>query len=410
LPAPASEEATPDCGLDPPDDDPQQERIARLASLGVERWHAAGIRGKGVKIAVLDTGFRNYRSLLGKALPRQVTVRCFRDDGDFEGRDSQHGILCSEVLHALAPEAELLLATWEPSSPEQFLQAVRWAKQQGARVLSCSIIMPSWSDGEGGGPVHAALAQIVGSGKGPGDMLCFASAGNTARRHWSGPFQNAGDGYHEWRPRCKENRIKPWGEERISVELCCPAECRYQVQVHASPAGIEVGRATSGGPSNRGCAVVRFTPQPGQRYRLKLRHADGPARPFHVVVLGGELDCSVPHGSITFPGDGGEVLAVGAVDAKGQRLAYSSCGPNSLRPKPDFVAPVPFTTLWRDRPFTGTSAAAPQVAGLAALCWSRNPGWTAEQVRDTLRHWAKDLGQPGHDCETGYGQVLLPPP
>jgi subtilisin family serine protease len=101
-------------------------------------------------------------------------------------------------------------------------------------------------------------------------------------------------------------------------------------------------------------------------------------------------------------------MAVGAVNHIGTRATYSSCGPNSHRPKPDFVAPVPFASLWRSRPFSGTSAAAPQAASLAALCWSRHPNWSAEQVRSALREAARDLGPSGHDWETGYGMIALP--
>ena len=113
----------------------------------MDRWQHTGYRGQGIKIAILDTGFRGYRDQLGKMLPARVQTRCFRDDDKFEAKNSQHGILCAEVLHALAPEAELLFANWEPDHPEQFLDAVGWARKQGARILSCSLIMPSWSDG-----------------------------------------------------------------------------------------------------------------------------------------------------------------------------------------------------------------------------------------------------------------------
>src|SRR5262249_54023002 len=163
---------------------PARERQQILARLGVERWHTAGHLGQGVKIAILDSGFRGYRAHLGTALPRNVVVRSFRDDGNLEARDSQHGILCAEVLHALAPRAELLLANWEPDRPDRFLAAVRWAREQGARIVSCSLIMPSWSDGEGGGAFNAALAELLGRGDSMSDLLCFASAGNTAQRHW----------------------------------------------------------------------------------------------------------------------------------------------------------------------------------------------------------------------------------
>ena len=78
------------------------------------------------------------------------------------------------------------------------------------------------------------------------------------------------------------------------------------------------------------------------------------------------------------------------------------------RPKPDLVAPVPFPSLWRPRPFSGTSAASPQAAGLASLVWSKHPDWTAAQVWTALRQAAHDLGPPGHDYETGYGLIHLP--
>jgi subtilisin family serine protease len=129
---------------------------------------------------------------------------------------------------------------------------------------------------------------------------------------------------------------------------------------------------------------------------------------FHLVALGANLDYTTPSGSIPFPADGPEVIAVGAVYASGQRAAYSSCGPNSLQPKPDLVAPVPFPSFWRPRPFSGTSAAAPQAAALAALLWSKHPLWTAAQIRQALCTSARDLGPPGHDFETGYGMIRLP--
>src|SRR4029078_4500609 len=98
-------------------------------------WHGAGHRGEGVKVAVLDTGFRGYRNALGQVLPAQVRVRSCRKDGRLEARDSQHGVLCAEVIHHLAPEAELLFANWEPETPTAFLDAVRWARGAGARGL-----------------------------------------------------------------------------------------------------------------------------------------------------------------------------------------------------------------------------------------------------------------------------------
>jgi subtilisin family serine protease len=386
-------------------------RQQHLERLGLPRWHEHGCRGQGVKVAILDSGFRGYRDFLGKGLPQFVKARSFRFDRDLEARDSQHGILCAEVVHALAPDAELLFATWEPDSPRAFLDAVRWARTEGARIISCSLIMPGWSDGEGGGVIHQALARQLGSGYGARDVLCFASAGNTAQRHWTGEFRPDALGRHQWSGRQHANVLTPWGGERVIVELYGPEHLAYELEVFESAGGTRIGSARLGAdPQQGGRAIVRFEPAAHAAYHVTLRgpRAASPHEKFHLVVLGGNLQYATAQGSIAFPGDGAAVYAVGAVDGLGQRISYSSCGPNSALPKPDFVAVVPFPSQCRDRPFAGTSAAAPQAAGLAAVLWSSQLPSTPAQIVAALRNAAEDLGPPGHDCETGYGLIRLP--
>jgi hypothetical protein len=323
---------------------PALERKLHLANLGVERWHRQGHRGQGIKIAVLDSGFRDYRRFLGKGLPEHVKVRSFRKDQDLEARDSQHGILCGEVLHALAPDAEIMLVNWDPDSPQAFLDAVRWAKSQGARIMSCSLIMPSWSDGEGCGEVHRGLAPLLA------DALFFASAGNTAQRHWCGPFSPNDTGWHRWRDDVTDNTLTPWGKDRVAVEFYGPTHSSFEVSICNSATGDAIGRSLLQVDATKkaGRAIVRFEPEAETAYQVKVRCIDSP--------------------DSTFP------------------------------------------SLCRDRPFAGTSAAAPQAAGLAAVLWSSRPNWTPNQVTQALREAALDLGPPGHDCETGYGLIRLPRP
>jgi subtilisin family serine protease len=387
-----------------------RSRQEHLERLGAPRWHERGWRGQGVRVAILDSGFRGYRSYLGKGLPAAVRTRSFRADGDLEARDSQHGILCAEVAHAIAPQAELLFATWEPDSPRAFLDAVAWARAEGARVLSCSLIMPGWSDGEGGGATHQALARLLGTGRDSRDLLCFASAGNTAERHWSGSYCPDRAGRHQWSPGQTDNVLTPWGTERVAVELYGPTHSAYDLQVIDTTAGTIIGTARlAAREASRGRAIVRFEPAAGAAYALRLRGAlSATGERFHIVVLGGNLGCATSHGSIAFPGDGAHVYAVGAVDGAGSRIHYSSCGPNSPLPKPDFVASVPFPSQCRERPFAGTSAAAPQAAGLAAVLLSRTPQAAPAQIIAALRGAALDLGPQGHDWETGYGLLRLP--
>jgi subtilisin family serine protease len=387
---------------------PEEDRQKALNRLGVDRWLAAGFRGKGVKVAILDSGFRGYRAQLGKALPAEVKARSFRGDGNLEARDSQHGVLCCEVLHCLAPEAELLLANWEPDHPEQFLAAVRWARDQGARIISCSIIMPAWSDGEGNGSVHRELRKLLGTGDSHRDALFFASAGNVAQRHWAGRYRDEGDHLHQWETGHSDNRYTTWGTEPAAIELCWQPGCTYSLLVRDADSGLEPARPELHCDADGCSASVRFMPQGKRSYNIAVRQVSGTPGSFHLTVLGGSLQFATSSGSIPFPADGPEIVAVGAVDEQGRRCSYSSCGPNSKMPKPDLVAVVPFSSTWRSRPFAGTSAAAPQAAALAALLWSRNSNSTAERIRDALRGAAVDLGPPGHDCETGYGLIRLP--
>jgi subtilisin family serine protease len=325
---------------------------------------------------------------------------------------SQHGILCGEVIHALAPDAELLLATWEQERPDQFLAAVRWARGRGARIISCSVITPTWSDYGGHGPIHAELQQALGDAHSPGAILFFACAGNIAQRHWAGAFSDDGHGWHLWgrREAGRDNRLHPWGTERVSVELS-NSRGAYEVQVVDADSGevVSSGRGpanTQGAPLPH--AVAGLRPEVGRRYALRVRCLAASSGPFHVVVLGGGLEIASARESIPFPGDGAEVVTVGAVDRGGARCAYSSCGEEHSG-KPDLVAHVPFPSGWRSRPFGGTSAATPQAAAAAALIWARHPAWTASQVRECLRREAVPLAPAAAPWETGAGCLHLSP-
>ena len=57
---------------------------------------------------------------------------------------------------------------------------------------------------------------------------------------------------------------------------------------------------------------------------------------------------------------------------------------------------------------SGTSMAAPHVAGVVALMLQVNPQLTPAQVLQILQSTADDMLTPGHDINSGYGQVNVP--
>lgn len=123
--------------------------------------------------------------------------------------------------------------------------------------------------------------------------------------------------------------------------------------------------------------------------------------------------------SVCFPASLSDVIAVGAIHQNGTVWNYSNRG-NNL----DLVAPSGMTDLLGDvvttdrmapkgyntsgnytDKFGGTSAACPQVAGVAALMLSVNPNLTQSEVHSILQTTATDLGTTGFDNTFGYGLV-----
>ncbi|MBI3967825.1 MAG: S8 family serine peptidase [Chloroflexi bacterium] len=119
----------------------------------------------------------------------------------------------------------------------------------------------------------------------------------------------------------------------------------------------------------------------------------------------------VPRRSLTIPADSPRALAVGATTwANDQLEEFSSQGPTfDGRLKPDLTAPDGVMNVTTGA-FTGTSAAAPHVAGAAALLKAANPDLGPERLRSVLEAWAADRGAPGSDNAYGAGRLRLAGP
>jgi len=92
------------------------------------------------------------------------------------------------------------------------------------------------------------------------------------------------------------------------------------------------------------------------------------------------------------PGNYVEALSVGALDDK-DSVWLDSSSQSLLKPPPPRVVPdvvAPGVGIWSCavgggyRQSTGTSMAAPHVAGLAALLWEHKPEATASRIREAI--------------------------
>ncbi len=163
-----------------------------VVDMATDVWVAAGLDGAGVKVGIVDSGFKGYQGLLGSELPSAVTV-WGRSSGGVEGvgDGDTHGSSVAEVIHDVAPGAELYLA--RPESTAELGLAVDWMRAQGVAVINQSV--SRWGYGNSGtGPVNDIIDDAVA-----GDVFWANSAGNYRLAHWMGDFSDPdGDAWLDW--------------------------------------------------------------------------------------------------------------------------------------------------------------------------------------------------------------------
>jgi hypothetical protein len=153
--------------------------------------------------------------------------------------------------------------------------------------------------------------------------------------------------------------------------------------------------------ASQGARVVNmsFAGPPDPRLRDALAKANTKG-----MVLIAAAGNAGPNSPPLFPAADPSVIAVTATNAndglfeganRGNYIAVAAPGVDILAPAPDGA--YQFTT--------GTSVAAAEVSGVAALLIERNPALTPAEVRKILMDTARDLGPRGRDRDFGAGLI-----
>ena len=130
-----------------------------------------------------------------------------------------------------------------------------------------------------------------------------------------------------------------------------------------------------------------------------------------VLAAAGNLNSN----SKVYPAAYDEVVAVAATDQTDEKAGFSNWGSwiGVAAPGTGILSTMPtYHVTFNDEGYSpnydyisGTSAACPHAAGVAALIWSSFPSATRDWVRGQLSFTADDLGSPGFDVIYGSGRV-----
>ncbi len=426
----------------PPEEDQGTVVSEGVARHGVPAWWAAGFKGEGVKIGVIDR-FEGFQSLMGTELPlaSDVHARCYTDIGiftdslaDCDGR-STHGTQVTEVLFDIAPDATYYI-TNARSSLGDLRAAVDWMVEEGVDVINLSIGYRWDGPGDGTSPYTDSTLNTVDAAV-EGGIIFVNSAGNRADEAWFGAFNDPdGNGWHNFGDTDECNAIsldeEVWIYPKIRWEdtwrgatrdldfYVFPATSRSNFSVSDAVASSE--NQQSGDPSNDPYEAIYAVLSAGDYCLAILNRSDTAPAWIQLEARRVDLDNPTFYGSMVNPKESANpgMLTVGGANWDDiHTIRHSSArGPTpDGRIKPDIVG-ASSVSVAIDGRFSGTSASAPHVAGLAALVKNRFPEYGPVEIASYLKDNADprppEDGDPSPNADInnnntwGHGFAKLP--
>ena len=415
-------------------------------------WHTAGYTGTGVHIGIIDTGFLYYTNAQSTGnLPASLN---FYPNLASLAMNSAHGTAVAEIIHDMAPSAQLTLAT--PETVVDMANYIRALADMDVDIISSSMLfLPYYASNtnqnpaptDGTGPIAEAINYAYAQG-----TLYVQAAGNYGDSHWRGTFTDGfNDRWHDFQPDQINNPGSPddnevlclngptcapytYNNDRIQVSLRWndyPLSCqdydlylvRFTGTVWQSVAGglnDQISSCSNGAGTIPPVEIFSYSvPNGSAIYGIAIQQYSATANhSLDIMVYTGDyMEHVVPGYSLGDPAAPLSSFAVAAVNANApyNREYYSSVGPaygtnnnwsvpGNSQPRISGYAVVS-TYVWPN--FNGTSAATPHVAGAAALVMQMYPDYTPAQVRSFLESRAIDINTAGYDYLTGAGRLML---
>jgi subtilisin family serine protease len=382
-------------------------------TIDADRWHAAGFTGRGVRVGILDQGFDGYRDLLGDELPEPVTAQSFVSGVAPDATGENHGTAVAEIVHDVAPGAELFLAYYDGGDVSMG-NAVDWLLEQDVDIISHSaggLAGPMDGSGRDAELVDRAASQGV---------LWVNSAGNSAAEHLRVEFADSdADGFHDFNRSSSLLAFRPAPDQTTQIVLNWDdwprAEQDYDLYlldgdgvVLASSRNVQAGERT---PVEQ--ILYQFEDVGTYYVAVQAMGVTRAARLDLYIHEARSMEHISPAHSLATPADARGALTVGAVFYQSNELeSFSSYGPtNDGRQKPELLGPDGVSVAaFAPEAFFGTSASAPHISGAAALVWSAYPDLDAAEVRAFLLNNTIPIDSPAGIDATGSGVLRLPVP
>jgi len=378
---------------------------------GANDMQLLGNDGSGIKIGVIDLQFSDYlTSIAIGELPANTVITDYTGNGTDGG---SHGTNVAEIVHDMAPGAQLYLA--KINSDLQLEAAVNDMIAAGVKVINHSVSWFGAAFYDGTGP----LCDITNTAESAG-ILWVNAAGNSRNKHYLGIFSDAdGDRRHEFKPGQNYNTISLNAGQAVTLILNWDAypvtSTDYDMYLYdgnPDAGGSPVAWSTNTQGNGNGRSVpyeaIGYSALASGTYYIVVekKSASTASVPLTLFSIGPSLGVVTTASSLTQPADCASVLAVAATNLSDSPEEFSSEGPTTDgRHKPEISAPDGVVTSTSN--FAGTSAASPHAAGAAALVVAAHPGFTTTQMRSELTATAQDVLPTGFDYRAGYGRISL---